>query len=110
MHPSKFRRSGLALLVLVASLLAACASNRQGIVWKHDTWDGTLKIGEASYIVTRETRLFGPYGERIRLQDVPKVSDPDVGVRYLERARVQFTTWEFAGETYLDTLWVLPTE
>jgi hypothetical protein len=40
---------------------------------------------------------------------VPKVADADVGVRHLERAKVEFTTWEFAGETYLDTLWVLPT-
>jgi len=109
MHPSKIvRRSGLWLAILGGLALMACASNQTGVVWKHDSWDGTLAIGEASYIVTKETRLYGPYGERIRLQDVPKVADADVGVRHLERAKVQFTSWEFAGETYLDTLWVLP--
>jgi hypothetical protein len=110
MHPSVqiVRRSGLALALLLGLLLPACASNQTGVVWKHDGWDGTLSIGEASYIVTRETQLYNAYGERIRLRDVPKVSDPDVGVRHLERAQVEFTTWEFAGETYLDTLWVLP--
>ena len=109
MHPKKFgRRSVLGLVILAALMLTACASGHSGVVWKHDAWDGTLAIGEGRYIVTSETQLFGPYGERIRLQDVPKVSDPDVGVRHLEKARVEFTTWEFAGETYLDTLWVLP--
>lgn len=110
MHPNKIvKRSGLMLAILAGLSLMACASNHSGIVWKHDSWKGTLAIGEGHYIVTSETRIYGPYGDRIRLRDVPKVSDPDVGVRYIERARVEYTTWEFAGETYLDSLWVLPT-
>ena len=109
MHPTRIlRRAGLGLALLGVLALSACAGNQTGVVWKHDDWDGTLAIGEQRYVVTSETKLYGPDGRRIRVRDVPKVSDPDVGVRHLERATVQFSTWEFAGETYLDTLWVLP--
>lgn len=98
--------TAIALLALLAG--SGCASSQTGVLWKHDALNGTLAIGDSRYVVTDQTRLFAPDGRRIRLAEVPKVSDPGVGVRNLDQARVEFTTWEFAGEQFVDELWVRP--
>lgn len=98
----------LASCALFLALLTGCASSQHGTVWKHDTWRDTLLIGDRHYRVTDATELYAADGRRIRLDQVPTVADPGVGVRHLERARVEFLATDRGRERELHTLWVVP--
>jgi hypothetical protein len=93
---------------LVLLLLSGCATGRSGVVLKTDTWDHTVRIGDAVYEVTPYTELIGADGRPIQLHQIPTVSDPGIGVRYAGRATVDFLAWEQGGRLYLERLRVSP--
>ena len=101
-------RTHLFLLGAIALLaLGGCATNQSGLVIATDDWDDTIRIGDELYHVTPDTMFFGPDGQRIQLWEVPKLSDPGIGVRHSQRAEVDFWASEHDGRRTLERLQVL---
>ena len=98
------RRFAILLGAFVLIALPGCVQS--GVVWKVDSWERTLKIGDDTYQVTPQTEFFGPDGAPIALHRVPASTDAGIGVRSLARAEVEFSAYKKAGVRYLDSLWV----
>lgn len=93
-------------LTLAALLLSLSGCVQQGVVWRVDSWDRTVKIDQQVYQVTPQTEIYGPDGKRIALASVPAYGAGGVGLRDLARAEVDFRAREGAGEPTLERLWV----
>ena len=96
-------------IFLAAALLLAvsgCAVVQTGVVWDADSWDRTVTIGDTTYEVTSETGLWGPDGESIVFDQIPRVAGGGIGLRSLGRAEVDFRARDRAGTPQLLSLWV----
>jgi len=96
----------LTKLSLAGFLLCLSGCVQQGVVWRVDSWDRSVRIDQQVYQVTPQTELYGPDGKRIALASVPAYGAGGVGLRDLSRAEVDFRVRQGSGEPTLERLWV----